>query len=331
MRICIVGVGAIGSHLAAHLAQEPSLQVSGLARGKTLETLRTHGLRVETPKGIVHAHIRASDQAAVLGPQDYIFITLKANQLRSAVESLKPLIGPDTVLIPPSTGIPYWYFYRHKGLFADQPIERLDPGGMLYRALPPERVLGCAFWTGAQVVLPGVVRQTGSVSGYPLGEPDGSRSERVLRLSQAMQAAGINAPVRTDIRSDIWMKMINSLCWNPVAVLTQASLGQIATMPRVVNLVRRMMVEAEALASAFGISMPVTIDKRMSTALAASDHRMSMLEDLARGRPLELSELVESLEAMKQLSGVGTPIIDDVLSLTTLRAHAQPTELEKSL
>lgn len=327
----MVGVGAIGGHLAAQLAQEPHLQVSGLARGKTLQVIRTQGIRVETPTHIIHAHINVSDQAAVLGRQDYVFITLKANQLRSAVASLQPLLGPDTVLIPPSTCIPYWYFYRHKGLQADQPIERLDPGGVLHRALPPERVLGCVFWTGVQVVVPGVVRQTGSVSGYPLGEPDGSHSERVLRLSKAMQAAGINAPVRTDIRAEIWMKMINSLCWNSVAVLTQASLGQMARMPHLIGLVRRMMVEAEKLASAFGVSIPVAIDKRISTALAASEHRMSMLEDLEAGRPLELSQLVDSLEAMKQISGVETPVIDDVLSLAILRAHTQPKRDEPLL
>jgi 2-dehydropantoate 2-reductase len=181
-------------------------------------------------------------------------------------------------------------------------------------------VLGCVFRVAAQVVAPGVVHQDGSYAKLPLGEPDGSISPRALRLSEAMCAAGFESPVVGNIRSWLWIKMISSLCWNPVAALTLATWGELAASQGVVDVVRRMMQEADAVACALGGPPPIPVEERLAAARSAPDHKMSMLQDLERGRPLEYQALTDSIEAMRDIAGVGTPTIDSVLALLRLRA-----------
>lgn len=320
MKVCIYGAGAIGGHIAGHLARTGA-EVSVVARGPHLEAMQRNGLRIVTPDEDFTVSVRATDDASELGPQDYVFITLKSHQVSNALSSMKPLLGRDTAVIPPTTGIPYWYFYGQPGPHENLRLERLDPGGRQWDMLGPERAIGCVFWTGAEVIEPGIVRQDGGASGYPIGEPDGSESERIVRLSRAMYEGGLKAPVRRAIRGDLWIKMINSMCWNPVAVLCNATNGEIAEAPDVVNVVRRMMREAEAVAEALGVEIPVPMEKRVATTLGAVHHKMSMLQDLERGRPIELDVLADSIVTMRELAGLETPAIDAVLSLVRLRAR----------
>ncbi len=321
MKICIFGAGAIGGHIAGHLGTLEDVQVSVVARGPHLEAIRRHGLRVVTESGEVRTPVEATDDPSRLGAQDYVFITLKTHQVPAAVPGIRCLLGPDTAIVPPTTGIPYWYFHRTPNLWAERRLPLLDPGNLLWDALEPKRVIGCAFWTGAEVVEPGVVRQDGARSGYPIGEPDGTRSERVTTLSRVMAAAGLRAPVRDEIRGEIWMKMINSLVWNQVAFLTMASNGEIATAPDVVTLVRRMMGEMETLADAVGIKIPVPMEKRITMTLGAAGHRMSMLQDLQRQRTIEIDALADSVTAMSELTGVSAPTVETLVALTKLRGR----------
>ncbi|WEY39846.1 MULTISPECIES: 2-dehydropantoate 2-reductase [Paraburkholderia] len=321
MKVCVYGAGAIGSLIAGRLACVSGIEVSVVARGEQLDAISRQGIRIVDAAGEVTAHVKATDNPASLGVQDYVFLALKQHQLLDVVNSIEPLIGTHTSLIPPTTGIPYWYFYGQPGAHANRRIDRLDPGGTLWRAIPPQRVLGCVFRVAAQVVAPGVVHQDGSYAKLPLGEPDGSVSARVRRLSEAMCAAGFESPVVDNIRSWLWIKMISSLCWNPVAALTLATWGELAASPGAVDVVRRMMQEADAVACALGGPPPIAVEERLAAARSAPHHKMSMLQDLERGRPLEYQPLADSIEAMRDIAGLGTPTIDSVLALLRLRAN----------
>jgi len=320
MKVCIYGAGAIGGHIAGHLARTDA-DVSVIARGPHLEAMRRNGLRVVTPEADFTVKVRATDDPAELGPQDYVFITLKSHQVPGVVEAMQPLLGPETAVIPPTTGIPFWYFYEQDGPNRNRRLDALDPGGLQWDRIGPQRAIGCAFWAGAEVVEPGVIRQDGAGAGYPIGEPDGSHSDRIARLGKAMYDGGLKAPVRPDIRGDIWIKMINSLCWNQAAVLTGATNGEIAEAPAVVDTVRRMMTEAEKVATALGVKIPVPMEKRVAITLGATHHKMSMLQDLERGRPIEIDVLADSMRLMGEIAGVATPTIDAVVSLTKLKGR----------
>lgn len=320
MKICIFGAGAIGGFLAAHLARVEGLEISVVARGPHLEAIRTSGLKVVSPRGNVAARPHATDDARELGPQDYVFVTLKQHQVTPALGDLASLIGPSTVVLPPTTGIPYWYFHGLEGPHRGRQIELLDPGGRQWQVLGPERAIGCVYWVSAEVTEPGTIVHDGTFANFPIGEPDGSSSPRINRLAVAMKDAGLQAPVVPDIRAWLWMKMISSLCWNPVATLTLATNGDIGRHPDVVDIVRRMFGEAEAVAARFGVErMPMSVDERVGAALSITHHKMSMLQDLERSRPLEVDVLLNSITAMRDLGGAATPTIDLVYSLLKLR------------
>lgn len=317
MKICIFGGGAIGGLIAAKLSTVTGVEVSMIARGEQLTALRAGGIELHSPTGNVHAQIRVTDDPRELGVQDYVFITLKSHQLLSAVPQIAALVGPDTVVLPPTTGIPYWYFHGLEGQ-APRSIERLDPGGQLWNALPVGQVLGVVYWFACEATAPGVVHHDGSSVRMPVGEPDGSLSPRVTRLAEVLAAAGFDSPAVDNIRAWIWIKMISSLAWNPVAVLTRATLGEIIAEPRLVDMVRRMMAEADAVAARLGAVAPLPIEERIAIARNASGHKMSMLQDVERGRPLELDVLVDSIEAMRDIADLPTPTIADVYALLKL-------------
>jgi 2-dehydropantoate 2-reductase len=326
MKICIFGAGAIGGYLAAHLAQVDGIEVSAVARGAHLAAIHQNGLRLVSPKGELKARVKATDRPADPGPQDLVILALKSHQVTPALADLQALLGPDTAVVPPTTGIPYWYFHGLPGPFENQPIERLDPRGLQWKALAPERVIGCVYWVASEVTAPGVIHHDGSLSRFPIGEPDGSNSARIMRFARAMTDAGLDAPVVPDIRAWIWAKMISSLCWNPVAVLTTATLAEMNSRPEVVAIVRAMMAEADALAGRLGVDkLPISIDQRIEAARNAGAHKMSMLQDLERGRPLELDVLMDSIAAMRELAQSATPTIDMVYALLRLRASKAAT------
>ncbi len=322
MRICIYGAGAIGCFLAAHLARAPGVELAVIARGATLASLREHGVRLETPAGVRQVPVIATDAPVRLPPQDVVFVTLKAHQLdEAALAGIAALLGPESAVVPPTTGIPYWYFHGLPGPHQGRRLELLDPGGRQWAMLGPERAIGCAYWVGVDSLGPGAVRQEGAGAGFPIGEPDGTRSPRLLRLQEAMTAAGLRAPIRDDIRGEIWTKMINSLVWNPIATLSHATLGQVAEVPAAVALARRMMAEAEAVATALGATLPAPAEKRIAWTLGAGGHRMSMLQDLERGRTLEYGVLRDSITQMRRIAGLETPTIDAVYALLELQAR----------
>ena len=320
MKICFFGAGAIGGHIAGHLARRGECEVSVVARGKTLQAIRERGLRVITPQDDFTVPVLAVEKAEDLPKQDFVFLSLKAHQVDAALNQIRVLMSDNTVVLPPTTGIPYYFFYDKQRPERSRQIESIDPGSRQWNAIPPPRALGIVYWIGAHTQAPGVVRQDGPKAACPIGELDGTLSPRVMQLGEMLGSAGINAPVRPNIRGDIWVKFVNSLCWNPVAVLTLARLGEIAEQESALDIVRRMMHEADALADHIGLVVPQPPEKRITFTLSAADHKMSMLQDLEQGRSLELDVLTSSIEAVSAVANRPTPLIDNVLALTKLRA-----------
>jgi len=319
MKVCIYGAGAIGGHIGALLAQR-DVAVSLVARGAHLEAINRKGLRLRMGDQEIVANVPASDDPATLGVQDYVIVTLKAHQLAGAVEAMQPLLGPETAVVTAMNGIPFWYFYGLDTPYGEARIEAVDPGGVIWDGLGPERVIGCVVYTAAEVIGSGLVQHE-SGDRYSLGEPDGSKSERALVLGQAMSAAGLKAPVKTNIRDEIWLKLWGNLSFNMIAVLTHGHLEQLASEPGTRAIARAMMVEAQTIAETLGVRFAVDVDRRMDMSKAVGPHTPSTLQDLERGRPMEIDALLTSVQELGRLTKTPTPTIDLILTLVQQRAR----------
>ena len=314
MRVAIFGAGAIGGHLAARLAAAGEVDLSLVARGEHLAALRASGLRLIEGDTDATYPVRASDDAATLGVQDYVVLTMKAHSVPAALPAIAPLLGPETAVVTMQNGVPWWYFYRSGGHHEGQRIEAVDPGGVISAAIGPERAIGTAVYVAAEVEAPGVIRHQYGAR-ISLGEPSGEKSERATRLAAAMIAAGLQAPVRTDIRSEIWVKLWGNLSFNPISALTDSTLADIVADDGTRTVARTMMLEAQAVGEALGVRFPIDVDKRIAGAAGVGAHRTSMLQDLERGRPMEIDALVTAVQELGCLTGLPTPTIDMVLAL----------------
>lgn len=319
MRICVFGAGAIGGLVGARLAAQGNAKVSLIARGAHLAVLRDKGLTLKSEEGETTVTVRATDQAADLGPQDYVFLALKAHSLLGILASLKPLLGPETAVVTAQNGVPWWYFYRHGGVHEGRRIEAVDPKGVLWEAIGPQRVIGCVVHPAAEIESPGVIRH---IEGdrLPLGEPSGEKTERTANLAALLASAGFRAPVRPQIRNEIWVKLWGNLSLNPVSALTGGKLDEICADPGTRAIIRAMMVEAQTIGEALGASFGVDVDRRIAGAAAVGAHKTSMLQDLELGRPMEIDALVTAVQELGRLTGQATPTIDIVEALIRQRA-----------
>jgi 2-dehydropantoate 2-reductase len=317
MKICIYGAGAIGAYLGAQLAKT-DCEVSLVARGPHLEAMQKNGLTLRMGGEESTMQVNATDDPATLGPQDYVIITLKAHSVTGITDQIASLLGPDTAVVTAQNGILWWYFHAFEGPLRDHQLEIADPGGAIWNTLGPERAIGCVVYPSCEIVEPGVVEHIDG-NRFILGEPDGSKSERVVALSKIMSEAGLKAPVRRDIRSDIWFKLLGNATFNPVSVLTGATLEEIGTDPGVRAVIHRMMSEAQDIGTKLGVKFPMSIDKRIDGGAAVGAHKTSMLQDLEAGRPLELDALVASVTELGKLVSIATPTIDMVLDLVRLK------------
>jgi len=318
VRICVYGAGAIGGYMAARLS-DAGAEVTVIARGDKLAAIRAQGLKLIQDSGDIVARPNATDDPAAAGPQDYVVVAMKAHAVPAVAERMAPLLGPETAVVPAVNGVPWWYFYKLDGLYRDRRLETVDPGGAQWRHIGPERVIGCVVYPAAEVVAPGVVRHI-ALDRMPIGEPDGARTERAERLSKIMIAAGMKAPVRARIRDDIWVKLWGNVSFNPVSVLTGATLGEIAADAGTRAVVRAMMVEAQAVGEALGVRFPISVDARIAGGAEVGDHKTSTLQDLEAGRALELAPLVGAVAELGDVVGIDTPVIDMVYALARQRA-----------
>jgi 2-dehydropantoate 2-reductase len=319
MKVCVVGAGAIGGYLGAKFSRAGA-DVSLVARGAHLAAMREHGVRILSDDDEFVAHPRCTDDPAELGPQDYVVVALKAHSVPGCVDMMQPLLGNDTAIVTAVNGIPYWYFHEHGGVFAGKTLETVDPGAKQWKMLRPERAIGCVVYPATEVVEPGVIKHIYGDK-FPIGEPSGARSERSERLAQLMEAAGLKAPIRDNIRDEIWLKLWGNLCFNPISALTHATLDVIAHDPATRAVARSMMLEAKAIGDKLGVHFRVDVERRIDGAGGVAGHKTSMLQDLERQRPMEIDPLVTVVQEMGRLTEVPTPAIDTVLALVQQRAR----------
>ena len=318
MKICIFGAGAIGGYMGAKLAQAGA-DVSLVARGPHLAAMRDKGLTLIEHGQSSNVAVSVSENPADLGEQDYVIVTLKAHSVPPVVEKMQPLIGSHTTIVSGVNGVPWWYFHKIGGPLEGTRLESVDPGNAQWDGFGPDRVLGCVVYPAAEVSEPGTVRHIEG-NRFSLGEPDGSKSDRALALSQALVAAGLKAPVRPKLRDEIWIKLWGNLSFNPISALTLATLDVLCTDEGTRDVARNMMVEAQEIAEKLGVKFPIDVERRIDGGAAVGAHRTSMLQDLDAGRPMEIDALVRSVQELGVITETATPTIDTVLALVTLRA-----------
>jgi 2-dehydropantoate 2-reductase len=322
MKLCIYGAGAIGGYLACGLAGVAGIELTLIARGAHLAAMRADGLTLLTGGERRRVRVHASDQPASLGPQDVVICALKAHQAWAAAEDMRPLLGPDTAIVTCQNGVPWWYFHKLAGAYEGMGLRSVDPDGRQMRLLGGARAIGCSVYPATEIVEPGVIRHVYGDK-FALGEPDGSLSVRCQRLASALEAGGFKAPVLADIRSELWLKLWGNLCFNPISALTRATLDVVATDPGTRAIAAAMMTEAAEIALRLGASFRVGMERRIDGAAKVGAHRTSMLQDLERGRAMEIDALVTAVQEMGRIVGVPTPTIDLVLALVQQLGRSQ--------
>jgi len=322
LKIAIIGVGAIGGYLGARLAHAGE-DVTFIARGSNLDALRTRGIRLVLGDGSeqVVRHVNAAVDCAAAGPHDLVILAMKAHQVEAVAREVPKLFRPDTVVVPIQNGIPYWYFHRHGGALAGTRIQSVDPGGVIGEHIPCERVIGCVVYPATELLEPGVIKHVEG-NRFPVGEPDGAASERVKRVSECFIRGGLQAPVLSDIRAEIWLKLWGNLTFNPISALSRATLAGICQFPLSRALAYDMMSEAQNIANKLGITFRVPIDKRIAGAERVGHHKTSMLQDVEAGRTLEVDALLGSVIELARLTDTPTPHLDTVYALTKLLARS---------
>jgi len=318
MNICIVGAGAIGGYLGARLAHAGA-EVTLVARGATLEALRSRGLTLIEAGGEVTVRPRIAASPTEAGAHDVVVLGVKAHQLAPLIGELPALFHSDTTVVPMQNGIPWWYFHGLAGPHEGRRVDAVDPGGAIGVAIPAKSVIGCVVYPACEIVAPGVIRHIEG-NRFPLGELDGSLTPRVQAISALFAHAGLKAPVLEDIRSEIWLKLWGNLAFNPISALTRTTLDRICAEPGTRSLAAGMMQEAQQVAERLGASFRVSIERRIEGAAKVGAHRTSMLQDVEAGRQTEIEALVGAVIELARLTATPVPRIEAVYACTRLLA-----------
>jgi 2-dehydropantoate 2-reductase len=324
MKICVVGAGAIGGMLGAKLALSGN-EVTLILRGANLAAVQQNGLKLieEDGKELLAQPIRATSAIAEAGVQDVVILALKAHQVAAVAADLPALMHADTRVITMQNGIPWWYFHKLPGELGQRyqgtPVRSVDPDGTIARYIPVDRVIGSVVYPASEVISPGVIKVIEG-NRFTLGEIDGSDTPSIRAISDAFKVAGFKAPVISDIRSEIWLKLWGNLSFNPISALTHATLEDICVFPATRELAANMMREAQTIGEKLGVQFKVSLDKRINGAQAVGQHKTSMLQDVELGRPIELEALVGSVIELGRITETPTPNIDAVYALTSLLA-----------
>lgn len=318
MRICVVGAGAIGGLMGAKLALAGE-DVTLIDVGAHLEAIKKNGLKLVMHDGaeLVARDVKATDDMSEAGPQDVVIIAVKAYQIATIARDMRALFGPETAVVTIQNGIPWWYFQKHGGEYDGRRLEAVDPTGEIEANIEAERIVGCVVYPAGAVIAPGVVRHVEG-NRFPVGELDGSQSERVERFSQALTNAGFKSYVLDNIRSEIWLKVWGNLSFNPISALAHATLVDICQFPETRELAANMMAEAQAIAEKLGITFRHTIERRIAGAEGVGKHKTSMLQDVEAGNALEVEALVGAVVEIGRLTQTPTPCIDAVYACVKL-------------
>jgi 2-dehydropantoate 2-reductase len=318
MKFCIVGAGAIGGYLGAKLALAGE-EVTLIARGTHLQAIQHHGLKLIMADGsseVVQPSLATQDIGQA-GSQDVVILAVKAQSVPAIAQALPSLFGSDTMVVTAQNGIPWWYFHKHGGPYEGQRIYAVDPEGVVEAHIGVNRVIGCVVYPAAEIIEPGVIQH---IEGdrFSLGEIDGSKSERIQKLADVLKKAGIKAPIRNQIRRELWVKLWGNVAFNPISALTGATLEQICQYPLTRELARQMMAEAEAIAEKLEVQMGITLEQRMEGAEKVGAHKTSMLQDIEAGRSTEVDAIVGAVAELGRLTQVPTPYIDAVYASVKL-------------
>jgi 2-dehydropantoate 2-reductase len=321
MKVCIVGAGAIGGWLGTRLALAGQAQVSALARGATLAALRTHGWRMQTDQGLLQVRAHAEETAAALGEQDLVIVAVKGPALAAAAQGLAPLLGAQTLVLPAMNGVPWWFCQGLPG-FGDAPLESVDPGGTISRAIEPHRVIGCVVHAATSTPEPGLVLHKMG-RGLIIGEPAGGQSERVQRVADLLEHAGFDVTHAANVRHDIWYKLWGNMTMNPVTALTGATVDRVLADPLVRGFCTAAMTEAGDIGTLIGCHITQTPADRHQITARLGAFKTSMLQDVEAGRAIELDAIVGAVQEIGRRVGLATPHIDALLGLTRLfgRVH----------
>ena len=315
MKICIVGAGATGGYLGVKLINA-GFDVSLVARGAHLTAMKKKGLTlIENDKEITCSP-KCSDSMKELGKMDFIFITLKAYSINGLVKEISTMFDENTSVISAYNGIPWWYFFGAEGQFKNYRIKCIDPENIQWNVITPERIIGCVVYPATEIIEPGVIKHIEG-NRFSLGEPNGAQTERISRISKAMARADLKAPVRKNIRQEIWMKLIGNLAFNPLSVITEETLDVLLLNEENKKTAYEAMKEATSIMDKLNVPMSVSIDQRIEGAAKVGSHKTSMLQDYERGKELELDALVVAVKEIADLLGIKTPTIDRILHTVT--------------
>ncbi|RCW38788.1 ketopantoate reductase [Halopolyspora algeriensis] len=319
MRVAVLGAGAIGAYVGASL-QRAGAEVALIARGPHLEALRRDGVQVLSPRGDFHVRPHATDDPAEVGPVDHVFLGLKANSYAAAGPMVHPLLHERTSVIAAQNGIPWWYFHGMPGEYENHRIHSVDPDGAVTEALSLHRAIGCVVYAATELEAPGVVRHLEGTR-FSIGEPDGSMSERCREFSDAMVAGGLKCPVERDLRPEIWIKLMGNIAFNPISALTRATMAGMCRHRDVRELVVTMMRETLDVAAGVGCHPDIAIERRMAGAERTGEHKTSTLQDLERGKPMELDVLLAAVVELADLTGTSAPTLRVINALADLLNH----------
>ena len=334
MRICVVGAGAIGGLLGVRLALSGHA-VTLIDQGAHLDAIRKNGLKLVMADG---AEFLAKDVSATTsfedaGPQDLVILAIKAHYIGSVAPRMPALFGPETMVMTLQNGLPWWYFQKHGGPHDGRRLRTLDPDGVIEANIEAERIIGCVVYPAAAVAAPGIIHH---VEGdrFPVGELDGSESDRLQRLYDTLVEAGFRSRILTAIRSEIWLKAWGNLSFNPISALTHATLVGMCEFPETRELAEAMMREAADIAGNLGIDFRHTIEKRIQGAASVGKHKTSMLQDVEAGRSPEIEALVGAVIELGRLTGTASPHIDAIYACVkllgkTMAAQGARVALEK--
>ncbi len=317
MKICVVGAGAIGGMMAARLAQSGH-EISIIARGAHLDAIQTNGLKyIEGDEELIVTDLVATTEMSEITGQDLVLLGVKAHQIEPIADKLMPMLSATGVIVTLQNGIPWWYFQKLDGDYRDNLVRTVDPNGAIAAAVDPDRIIGCIAYPAATIDAPGVIRHIEG-NRYPVGELDGSESDRVKAICDAFVEAGFKSFVLPDIRSEIWLKLWGNLSFNPISALTHSTLVDICQFPQTRALAAQMMTEAQQIAEKLGASFRVSLDKRIDGAEKVGKHKTSMLQDLEAGKALEIDGMLGVVVELGEQTGTPTPAINTVFALVSL-------------
>jgi 2-dehydropantoate 2-reductase len=315
LKVCIVGLGAIGGWMAAHLQRAEGLSVSALARGDTLAAVRDRGLRLDSGGQTLQSPLRASADTAELGPQDLVILAVKGPAIAGVAGQVAQLCGPHTRVLTALNGLPWWFT---AGLpVPGLALKSVDPDGRIAALIPPERVIGCVVHASCALRGPGWVHHVMG-NGLLIGEATGGASSSVNELAALLVGAGFGARAVDSIQREAWYKLWGNMTTNPVSALTRATTDRILADDLVREFTTAIMREAAAVGERMGCPIAQTPQDRHAITRSLGAFKTSMLQDVEAGRPIETDALLSAPRELAQQLGVATPMLDALLGLTRL-------------